>query len=385
MNGGHLGSNLGAVELTLALHRVFDSPRDAIVWDTGHQSYVHKLVTGRLDGFSRLRQGGGMSGYPSRAESEHDLVENSHASTAVSYAYGLAVARDAALARRRRHRGRRGDRRRRAHRRPRLRGARTTSAPPGRRAVIVLNDNGRCYAPTVSRLTIAGAHRVARPVTPRRSSPRSASTTSVRSTVTTSPRSSRCCATPRHATGPSSCTCSRTRARATSRRRPTTRSASTTSARSTPRPACRSARTDRRTPPRSATRSSRSAEERPEIVAITAGMPGSTGLLPFAERFPDRCFDVGIAEQHAVTAAAGMAMRGPASGGRRSTPRSSAGRGTRWSTTSASTACPSCSASTAPASPATTARATTVSTTSRCSPRCPASRCSRRRRTRRCR
>src|SRR5215203_5401735 len=92
---GHLGSNLGAVELTLALHRVFDSPRDAIVWDTGHQSYVHKLVTGRLEGFSRLRQGGGMSGYPSRAESEHDLVENSHASTAVSYAYGLAVARDA--------------------------------------------------------------------------------------------------------------------------------------------------------------------------------------------------------------------------------------------------------------------------------------------------
>ena len=67
VNGGHLGSNLGAVELTLALHRVFDSPRDAIVWDTGHQSYVHKLVTGRLDGFRRLRQGGGMSGYPSRA------------------------------------------------------------------------------------------------------------------------------------------------------------------------------------------------------------------------------------------------------------------------------------------------------------------------------
>ena len=65
VNGGHLGSNLGAVELTLALHRVFDSPRDAIVWDTGHQSYVHKLVTGRLEGFSRLRQGGGMSGYPS--------------------------------------------------------------------------------------------------------------------------------------------------------------------------------------------------------------------------------------------------------------------------------------------------------------------------------
>src|SRR4249919_3287358 len=93
--GGHLGPNLGVVELTLALHRVFDSPRDALVWDTGHQAYVHKLVTGRREGFARLRQAGGLSGYPNRAESEHDLVENSHASTSVSYAYGLAVARDA--------------------------------------------------------------------------------------------------------------------------------------------------------------------------------------------------------------------------------------------------------------------------------------------------
>src|SRR5256886_13487647 len=95
VNGGHLGSNLGAVELTLALHRVFDSPHDSIVWDTGHQTYVHKLVTGRLEGFGRLRQGGGMSGYPSRLESDHDIVENSHASTAVSYAYGLAGPRGA--------------------------------------------------------------------------------------------------------------------------------------------------------------------------------------------------------------------------------------------------------------------------------------------------
>jgi 1-deoxy-D-xylulose-5-phosphate synthase len=92
--GGHLGSNLGAVELTLALHRVFDSPRDAILWDTGHQAYVHKLVTGRQAGFGELRQAGGLSGYPSREESEHDLVENSHASTILSYAHGLAVARD---------------------------------------------------------------------------------------------------------------------------------------------------------------------------------------------------------------------------------------------------------------------------------------------------
>ncbi len=91
-NGGHLGPNLGVVELTIALHRVFDSPSDHIVWDTGHQSYVHKLLTGRLAGFGRLRQSGGVSGYPNRSESEHDLVENSHASTSLSYADGLAKA-----------------------------------------------------------------------------------------------------------------------------------------------------------------------------------------------------------------------------------------------------------------------------------------------------
>ncbi|MFM9122104.1 MAG: 1-deoxy-D-xylulose-5-phosphate synthase N-terminal domain-containing protein, partial [Actinomycetota bacterium] len=91
-NSGHLGSNLGAVELTLALHRVFESPRDAILWDTGHQAYVHKIVTGRRDDFVSLRQEGGLSGYPSRAESPHDVIENSHASTALSYADGIAKA-----------------------------------------------------------------------------------------------------------------------------------------------------------------------------------------------------------------------------------------------------------------------------------------------------
>ena len=88
--GGHLGPNLGVVELTLAIHRVFDSPRDPIVFDTGHQSYVHKIITGRQTGFPTLRQRGGLSGYPSAEESEHDWVENSHASTALSYASGLA-------------------------------------------------------------------------------------------------------------------------------------------------------------------------------------------------------------------------------------------------------------------------------------------------------
>ena len=88
--GGHLGPNLGVVELTLALHRTFDSPRDLILWDTGHQSYVHKIVTGRAGQFDSLRQTAGLSGYPSRAESPHDVIENSHASTALSYAVGIA-------------------------------------------------------------------------------------------------------------------------------------------------------------------------------------------------------------------------------------------------------------------------------------------------------
>ncbi|WP_084957919.1 1-deoxy-D-xylulose-5-phosphate synthase [Thermoactinospora rubra] len=148
--GGHLGPNLGVVELTIALHRVFDSPRDPIIWDTGHQAYVHKMLTGRSAGFDRLKQEGGLSGYPSQAESEHDFVENSHASTALSYADGLAKAF-------------------------RLKGEtdRTVVAVIGDgaltggmawealnniadardlRVVIVVNDNGRSYSPTIGGL-----------------------------------------------------------------------------------------------------------------------------------------------------------------------------------------------------------------------------------------
>ena len=147
---GHLGPNLGVVELTIALHRVFDSPKDKLVFDTGHQSYVHKLLTGRNGQFHTLRQTGGLSGYPSRAESEHDLVENSHASTSLSYADGMAKAY-------------------------RLRGEsdRTVVAVIGdgaltggmawealnniavardSRLVIVVNDNGRSYQPTIGGL-----------------------------------------------------------------------------------------------------------------------------------------------------------------------------------------------------------------------------------------
>lgn len=143
--GGHLSPNLGVVELTLALHRVFESPRDRIIWDVGHQAYVHKIVTGRAGRFDSLRHTGGLSGYPSREESEHDFVENSHASTSLSYALGHALAGydgwTVAVI---------GD------------GAFTggmayealnhISVARPERLIIVLNDNGRSYGPTVGGL-----------------------------------------------------------------------------------------------------------------------------------------------------------------------------------------------------------------------------------------
>ncbi|WP_103062839.1 1-deoxy-D-xylulose-5-phosphate synthase [Actinomyces qiguomingii] len=147
--GGHLGPNLGVVELTLALHRTFHSPRDTIVFDTGHQAYVHKLLTGRQD-FSRLRERGGVSGYPSRQESIHDVVENSHASTALSWADGIARANQL------QGRGRRhivaviGD--------GALTGGMAWEAlnniadSADKHLVIVVNDNGRSYAPTIGGL-----------------------------------------------------------------------------------------------------------------------------------------------------------------------------------------------------------------------------------------
>src|ERR1700694_3695068 len=146
--GGHLGPNLGVVELTLALHRVFDSPKDRILWDTGHQAYVHKLLTRPRDGFARLRKLGGMSGYPNRTESEHDFIENSHASTGLSYASGMAEAM-----RRQPDAGRVvvvvGD--------GALTGGMAYEALNniGHRktpVIIVVNDNGRSYAPTVGGL-----------------------------------------------------------------------------------------------------------------------------------------------------------------------------------------------------------------------------------------
>ncbi|WP_060882619.1 1-deoxy-D-xylulose-5-phosphate synthase [Streptomyces caniscabiei] len=146
--GGHLGPNLGVVELTVALHRVFESPVDRIVWDTGHQSYVHKLLTGRQD-FSKLRGKGGLSGYPSREESAHDIVENSHASTALGWADGLAKARQV-LGERGHVVAVIGD------------GALTggmawealnnIAAAKDRPLIIVVNDNERSYSPTIGGL-----------------------------------------------------------------------------------------------------------------------------------------------------------------------------------------------------------------------------------------
>ncbi|MCT1689669.1 1-deoxy-D-xylulose-5-phosphate synthase [Brevibacterium sp. p3-SID960] len=148
--GGHLGPNLGVVELTTAIHRVFESPRDTILFDVGHQSYVHKLLTGRYPEFSTLRQRGGISGYPSRAESEHDVIENSHASSSLSWADGIAKARQLTGERDRHVVAVIGD------------GALTggmawealntiaaDKSQPPRKLIIVVNDNGRSYAPTV--------------------------------------------------------------------------------------------------------------------------------------------------------------------------------------------------------------------------------------------
>ena len=145
ITGGHLSPNLGVVELTVALHRSFDSPTDRFIWDVGHQAYVHKLLTGRMGDFDRLRHAGGLSGYPSREESPHDFVENSHASTSLSYALGhalagypgytVAIVGDGALT-----------------------GGMAYEAlnhiavTKPARLIIVLNDNGRSYAPTVGGL-----------------------------------------------------------------------------------------------------------------------------------------------------------------------------------------------------------------------------------------
>ncbi len=341
--GGHLSPNLGVVELTFALHRVFDSPKDAIVWDTGHQAYVHKIVTGRARDFARLRQAGGLSGYPSRKESEHDVVENSHASTSLSYALGIAEARlrkklngyviavigDGALT-----------------------GGMAYEAlnqiahlqPPN--LIIVINDNGRSYAPTVGGLA---RHLSQLRIDPRyerikveisrllRDLPLVGSTADQAayrvkeglkqllqpSTVFESLGIKYAGVVDGHDEAELEAVFSR----AKKLRSPVIVHVVTEKGHGYG-PAVEdeidklhgvSAFDPLTGRPRSTDLTytdvfgealMTAATRRPEVCAITAAMASSTGLLNFAKEFPDRFFDVGICEQHAVTFAAGLAMAG---------------------------------------------------------------------------
>ncbi|HVK21230.1 MAG TPA: 1-deoxy-D-xylulose-5-phosphate synthase [Actinokineospora sp.] len=289
--GGHLGSNLGVVELTIALHRVFDSPRDAIVFDTGHQSYVHKLLTGRLDGFARLRQSGGLAGYPARAESPHDLVENSHASTALSYADGLsrsgrhgkvvAVVGDGAMT-----------------------GGMSWEALNNldRPVVVVLNDNGRSYAPTVGGVA---AHLAAL-----RRGEDADNVFRALGLAYLGPIDGHDLAATESALR-----------EAASLDRPVVvhvvtakgRGYAPAEADDEDRLHAVGAQGSASGPTWTSVFAAEIAEigaRRPDVVCLTAAMLRPTGLHRFAERFPDRVIDVGIAEQHAVTCAAGLAMGG---------------------------------------------------------------------------
>jgi 1-deoxy-D-xylulose-5-phosphate synthase len=289
--GGHLGPNLGVVELTIALHRVFDSPRDSIVWDTGHQSYVHKMLTGRSGDLDSLRQAGGLSGYPRRAESPHDLVENSHASTSLSYADGLAKAYALQGLSERAVVAVVGD------------GAMTggmcwealnnIGAAPDRPVIVVLNDNGRSYSPTVGSARAALAEvfdslglAYIGPVDGHDIGEVEAALADARAlgrAVVVH------CRTVKGKGYPAAENEKYDRMHAISSPslpgRPTWTSVFGSSL-------------------------SALAASRPDLVAITAAMLHPTGLGEFASTYPDRVFDVGIAEQHAVTSAAGLAMGG---------------------------------------------------------------------------
>jgi 1-deoxy-D-xylulose-5-phosphate synthase len=357
--GGHLGSNLGAVELTLALHRVFDSPRDAILWDTGHQAYIHKIVTGRRGGFSQLRQAGGISGYPSREESVHDFIENSHASTVLSYAYGLAVARDAGQTPDRNHIvAVIGD--------GSMTGGMAYEAlnnlgHSSKRVIIVLNDNGRSYAPTISNLsqgapgerktgllskTLIGIR--INPVYVRRQRKLEKFLKNIPLIGTQAERGMEAFkagvreflqppaffeALGVRYIGPIDGHDIEAMEHAFSAAEQRVEEGPVVIHVITEKGRGYSPAEDDdekhlhdapvfdpiNGPPKSvptgyteafADTIIKLAEQDSRIVAITAAMPGPTGLIQFQEHFPDRFFDVGIAEQHAVTAAAGMAMGG---------------------------------------------------------------------------
>ncbi|MEY2468353.1 MAG: 1-deoxy-D-xylulose-5-phosphate synthase [Actinomycetota bacterium] len=341
-NGGHLGSNLGAVELTLAIHRVFESPRDIILWDTGHQAYTHKIVTGRANRFDTLRQENGLSGYPNRSESEHDWVENSHASTILSYTHGLAasVARGTSD---RRVVSIIGD--------GSMTGGMAYEAlnnlgHRGTRCVIVLNDNGRSYAPTVSSLT----ENVSRlRLNPQYLNLRRLGEQVVGDLPGVGPYVAKAwkgmTAAMREVAEPTVffeslgvryvgpidghdiALLEETLRHAADYDGPVVVHVLTQKGRGYP-PAedddekCLhdAGDFDPVTGPGESTLHPYTqafsdaicaeAARSPQVMGITAAMPGPTGLLPFQEQFPDRYVDVGIAEQHSVTMAAGMAMGG---------------------------------------------------------------------------
>ncbi|MDH3708223.1 MAG: 1-deoxy-D-xylulose-5-phosphate synthase [Acidimicrobiia bacterium] len=335
LGSGHLGSNLGVVELTLALHRVFESPRDIILWDTGHQAYIHKLLTGRREAFTSLRLEGGLSGYPSRDESDHDWIENSHASTVLSYAHGLAMAQRLSSD---------GERRR-------IVAVVGDGSMTGGMAfeglnnlghsdcdvTIVLNDNGRSYAPTVGKLSDSLVRIRSNPTYMRRQArleriaenipwagvqlERGISATKAAIREMWEPPAffedlgvkylgpfdghdieglEQALRNATHFDGPTvvHVLTQKGRGYAPAENDPIKNMHDIGSIK----PGSYAAAFTETL--------CKLGEEHPELVAITAAMPDSTGVLSFSERFPDRCFDVGIAEQHAVTAAAGMAMGG---------------------------------------------------------------------------
>lgn len=332
-HGGHLGSNLGVVELTIALHRVFESPHDIILWDTGHQAYVHKLLTGRWKQFDSLRCEGGLSGYPSRSESEHDWIENSHASTVVSYAHGIATALKLRGEGERQVIGVLGD------------GALTGGlAYEGlnnlghskTKAIIILNDNGRSYAPTVSslseslaKLRSSGAYRrqsarIERvladiPLGNYLEKGAAGAKAAIREIFEPpaffeqlgvkylGPYDGHDIAvmeevlrTARDLDGPVVVHCR-------------TKKGSGYGPAENDEVKNMHDLSDLKKGSYTAAFSDaivEQARKHPELVAMTAAMPDSTGLLPFKREFPDRFFDVGIAEQHAVASATGMAMGG---------------------------------------------------------------------------
>ena len=342
--GGHLGPNLGVVELTLALHRVFYSPHDPIIFDTGHQAYVHKMLTGRSDEFESLRKKGGLSGYPSRAESEHDWVESSHASAALSYADGLAKAFELSGHRNRHVVAVVGD------------GALTGGmcwealnniAASRRPVIIVVNDNGRSYAPTIGGVADHLATLRLQPVYEQalergrdavRSLPLIGESAyrfmhSVKAGIkdSLSPQllftdlglkyvgpvdghDERAVEVAlRHARGFGRPVIVHVVTRKGMGYPPAEADEADQMHSTVPIDPATGQATKIAGPGWTATFSDALigyAKKRRDIVAITAAMPGPTGLTAFGKRFPDRLFDVGIAEQHAMTSAAGLAMGG---------------------------------------------------------------------------